>query len=1048
MNLEFTQNLLAIPVFITSLIFVILIGASYRKKNDLGEKYFSALLFFCFTYAFFYGFELLGADTYTITFFFKLEYLGGAYITPFLLTFVLKYSGNKKFITAPWMLLVFGISTFFLSMLYTNSIHGLFFRNIDSHHNGMYNAILYDRGIFDILYEVYNNILILISALILVKMYLTIPKSYRSQVAVLLAGVIFPWIAHSVALLGLNFHEIDLVPFTLLVSGALIYWSLFRHGLFKNNPVAFKTIFENLSDGIIILDKHQNVIAVNKKAESILSRTRMEFRNKKIIDFYDSRPELSALFHPISPKAEVEFFFKESSKTYSAFLINTDQKDLQYLFFREITKQKHAEEKIKANEIKLQSINTTLLRNEKMLTSIAFATKELLSNADFFKATQKAITILGDGASADRAYLFENKLDNEGNYYSSQRFEWSALGVESEINNPDLQDLPIGLFGESMDYLIKNQVYTNIVSNIEDPGLKGLLESQGIISILLIPIFVEKNFWGFVGFDDCQKEKVWSEGETALLISFAESISNAIERRNMEENLRQSMENAKDASIAKSEFLANMSHEIRTPLNGIIGFSDLLLKTSLNQTQKEFLKSIIDSGHLLLDLVNDVLDFSKIEAGKLELSLTEVNLAELAEESMNLVQPMAEEKHLILKISTPENLPEYLIADSTRLKQVLINLLSNAAKFTPKGEIELRIKLLENISDDKVLLNIAVRDTGIGISEEKKEIIFEAFAQEDNSTTREYGGTGLGLTISNKILELMNSKLELKTELGKGSTFSFTIALEIASALPKTKVKEEKKSNRPSETPIETIKSIKPKVLLVDDNPVNMLLAKTIVKNIIPNAEVFEAKNGQEAVDSFLKNNPKIIFMDIQMPIMSGYEATKEIRKLEKNDIKVPIIALTAGTVKGEYERCLEAGMDDYLSKPVVVADIQEKIQQYLPQKIKEEDKPIFSNLEEFRVSDPVFFKELLEVSSLNLSKLKNDLDQNTLDNDIKAIKQTCHAIKGVALNLNFKDLINDVTAAENFAEINETERERLLFSIHHQIDLILKNLQSEIEKA
>jgi signal transduction histidine kinase len=415
-----------------------------------------------------------------------------------------------------------------------------------------------------------------------------------------------------------------------------------------------------------------------------------------------------------------------------------------------------------------------------MLTSIAFATKELLSNSDFQKATQKAITILGDGAGADRSYLFENSQDDEGNFFSSQRFEWSALGVPTEIDNPELQDLPISVFGESMKFLLDNEIYFNIVENIEDEGLKGLLESQSIKSILLIPIFVEKKFWGFVGFDDCQKEREWSEAETALLISFAESISNAVERKNMEQNLRFSMEQAREASIAKSEFLANMSHEIRTPLNGVIGFSDLLMKTNLNESQKDFVQSIIHSGNLLLDLINDVLDFSKIEAGKLELSPTNVNLYSLANETLKMIGPTIDKKKINLILNVSKEIPEFVSVDKTRLKQVMINLLSNAAKFTQKGEIELAIQHLE-IDHDKshVKLNFEVRDTGIGISKEKEKIIFEAFAQEDNSTTRKYGGTGLGLTISNKILQLMESQLELKTELGKGSTFFFKLNLPI-----------------------------------------------------------------------------------------------------------------------------------------------------------------------------------------------------------------------------------------------------------------------------
>ncbi|MGY6545262.1 MAG: histidine kinase N-terminal 7TM domain-containing protein [Cyclobacteriaceae bacterium] len=1050
MDFDFTYNILAIPVFITSIIFLFLAVIVFNKKGDNGESYFGGLLVGCFLYAFFYGFELLGTNDFTIILTYKLQYIGGAAITPFLLLFTLKYSGNERFLIYPIPTLLFVISSIFVLALFTNDLHGYFYPFISSEYNGLFNAITYQKGPLDIAYEGYNNFLIVLSTLVLIKMYLSVAKPYKKQVLVLLIGTTIPWSAHSMALLGFNYYNFDFVPLTLLLSAIFIYRGLFRHGLFQRTPVAFKTIFENLSDGILILDQKHNIIASNKKANAILNNPKQQLHGANISLLFDKNPELKNLFEENSSEKEIEISDLNNGIFISCFIKRASEENLLYLFLRDISTQKLAEERIRQNEGKLQRINTALLRNEKMLTSIAFATKELLSNSDLIKAIQKAISILGDGAGADRAYLFENKIDEGGNYFSSQRFEWSGLGVEPEIDNPNLQDLPIGLFGESMEYLLKNQIYTNIVSQIEDPGLKGLLESQEIVSILLIPIFVEKNFWGFVGFDDCQKEKIWSEGETTLLISFAESISNAIERRNMEESLRISMQNAKEASVAKSEFLANMSHEIRTPLNGIVGFSDLLMKTSLNATQKEFLKSIVDSGHLLLDLVNDVLDFSKIEAGKLELSPEKVHLSQLAHESAQLIRPMVEEKGLEFSVFIDPKLPEHLYADSTRLKQVLINLLSNAAKFTKVGKIDLEITHLEDKGRDQVHFELAVKDTGIGISEEKRDLIFEAFAQEDNSTTRKYGGTGLGLSISNKILHLMGSKMELSTQIGKGSRFSFKLILpkykeqeQVKSSPGKTLENKEKSNSQP-------VQKEKVKILLVDDNPVNMLLAKTIVKNIVPSCITLEANNGLQAVERFKEASPHMIFMDIQMPEMSGYEATIEIRKLENGQSRVPIVALTAGTVKGEMDRCLEAGMDDYLSKPVVVADIQKKIEKFLQiEDPKDEDAPILSKLEEFRNSDPEFFKELVMVSKENLGKLKHDL--NLIWNstkDQKSIKQTCHAIKGVALNLNLNKLSGLVIKVEEYEKLSSTDLDNLISEIHQELDVVIHALDTEIEKA
>jgi len=1056
MDLQFYFNPYSLPVFFTSILFVALIFLSFRKPNEAGKKYFSYLMLSCLLYSFFYGIELLGANTQTIKLFYQLEFIGGVFIAPLLVLFVLKYSDRSMYITKNWMGILFGTSIFFLIMALTNDLHHLFYNEISSKFNSFFIAVAVDQAILHWLYAGYNSLLIIIANLLLIRMLFSVPDIYRGQVIIMLVGTIMPWVAYLFVVFGYYPYGLDPVPFLLSFSGILFFWALFKYNLFRLNPIAFRTIFDNLSDGIVIIDDNGAIIATNTKGINIIKKHLSIQKIYHLDELIDIWPELLELFDSSNPKKNIEFLLEPDKIHYTAFLKNiqstekdTDKK-VKYLFFRDISSQKYAEEKIRANEQKLQSINKSLLRNEKMLTSIAFATKELLSNSDFQKATQKAITILGDGAGADRAYLFENSTDEEGNVYSSQRFEWSALDVPAEIDNPELQNLPISVFGESMVFLLENEIYLNIVEEIEDEGLRALLESQGIKSILLIPIFVEKRFWGFVGFDDCHKEREWSDAETALLISFAESISNAIERKNMEQNLRVSMEQAKEASIAKSEFLANMSHEIRTPLNGVIGFSDLLMNTDLNQTQREFLKSIIQSGNLLLALINDVLDFSKIEAGKLELSPTKVNLDNLAKETLNMIEPSLDQKKIKLIASLDSNLPKGVFVDATRIKQVMINLLSNSAKFTHEGEIELSIQNLGSKSDGQIAeLEFAVRDTGIGISKEKEQIIFEAFAQEDNSTTRKYGGTGLGLTISNKILQLMQSRLELQTELGKGSRFSFKMSLpivEIEEESTSSIVTREKKQSalQGSSDPVHDGERIL-KVLLVDDNPVNMLLAKTIVKNLIPKVQILEAKNGREAVEIFVEDDPSMIFMDIQMPEMSGYEATMEIRRIENNTRRVPIVALTAGTVKGEYERCIEVGMDNYLSKPVVVADIQKMLDKYLGKPLQESEKKVLSRLDEFRQSDPEFFKQLLELSMQNIEKIKEELQQHLRDENLKAVKQSCHALKGVALNLDFSELADLCASVESFENLEGPENLSRFEKIKDETDATLEKLSEEL---
>ena len=473
-----------------------------------------------------------------------------------------------------------------------------------------------------------------------------------------------------------------------------------------------------------------------------------------------------------------------------------------------------------------------------------------------------------------------------------------------------------------------------------------------------------------------------------------------------------------------------MSHEIRTPLNGIIGFSNLLLSSDLTEIQKQHLETVNQSASSLLDVVNDILDISKIEAGKLIIDKEKTSLHAIINQSVDMMKFMAHQKNLELVVNIHKEVHCAIWVDEIRLKQILQNLLNNAIKFTLKGQIELEVSSV-NIDNNSSRIKFSVKDTGIGIKKGNKKKILEAFTQEDNSTTRNYGGTGLGLTITNSLLKLMNSKLEIDSEPNVGSTFSFELELksefcnnhlntnkhnfkkaliiednELVASIIKNMLQNftidadvyqnnleniaafvsknnydlllldleylseattitiineldvlptisiivmqnsnskfnETGTNKNVQSIIKPIKhdalqnylnrnnsENKPsipnskeevlhntiKILIVDDNKINMLLTKTLILNKVPNCIIYEARNGQEAVDLAVENKPDIIFMDIQMPIMNGYEASTEIRKTNPNTI---IIAITAGIITGEKEKCLEVGMNDFIIKPV-----------------------------------------------------------------------------------------------------------------------------------
>lgn len=380
-----------------------------------------------------------------------------------------------------------------------------------------------------------------------------------------------------------------------------------------------------------------------------------------------------------------------------------------------------------------------------------------------------------------------------------------------------------------------------------------------------------------------------------------------IELKKIQNQLRKAKEAAEMATNAKSMFLANMSHEIRTPMNGVIGMVEALKSTPLNEDQKEFLEIVEISSENLLAVINDILDFSKVEAGQIEFENVTFNLADCIEEVVKLLTFKAQQKNLYLDLNFDENIPYYLIGDPLRIKQVLINLLNNAVKFTTEGGITIDTKLL-NIKDNIAEIKFSVKDTGIGISKEGKSKLFKSFSQADASTTRKFGGTGLGLAISKSLSKMMNGNIGVDSLEGEGSTFWFTAKLYITD--------EESLKNGFTHHK-EDVTLNKLKVLVAEDNAINQRVATFNLEKL--GIEVDVANDGKEAVTMFKDNKYNIIFMDIQMPIMDGLEATRKIRAYELDSgskCKTPIIAMTANTLKGDKENFMKSGFTDYISKP------------------------------------------------------------------------------------------------------------------------------------
>ncbi len=769
---------------------------------------------------------------------------------------------------------------------------------------------------------------------------------------------------------------------------------------------------------------------------------------------YDKDKEFDTEFRIRQPNGDIRWIWSRSSAI-------TDEKG-EVLFHRgvaiDITDKKAEQEEL-----------TRKVSFEHLLVNLSGRFISVESD-DISKEIDKGLGDVGSFLEVDRSYVFlihaeDETMDNTN--------EWCAEGVSPEIEN--LKGLPVSIFPAWMkELLAARNIFIPRVSDLPDSWKqeREILEMQHIQSVVVVPLIVSNQLIGFAGFDAVREQRIWKEYEISLLRLMGDLMASALQRRGSDEKLRdankemkEAKEAAEKANRAKSEFLANMSHELRTPLNGIIGFTQLLMKTKLSITQNEYMQNVNASAKVLLGLTNDILDFSKIEAGKLELDIVKSDIIHLVEKTTDIVNYTSSSKNIELLLNIQPDIPRFAMIDPVRLEQVLVNLLNNAIKFTEKGEVELIVAAKPvNGATHKYCYYFEVRDTGIGIAKDKQDKLFQAFSQADTSTTRRYGGTGLGLIISNRLLSKMGSRIELESDEGKGSRFSFSLELdayygkallpEDISWIKHVLIVDDNSNNRvilkkmlefahisgseasngieameqldkqagfdvilmdynmpfmngldiarairekfrlsPEKQPIILLHSssddaiihttsrelgisqrlIKPVkmenlfealsklgkhpdtsdaedvqeyqtsqdkpgsgakgdvILIAEDNQMNMLLIKALVKEIFPDATVLEAFDGMKAVQLWQKHQPAFILMDIQMPVKDGYEAAEEIREKEKDTEKrTPIIALTAGAVKDEKERCMSVGMDDFLVKPIDTHKLQETLRKII----------------------------------------------------------------------------------------------------------------------
>lgn len=542
-----------------------------------------------------------------------------------------------------------------------------------------------------------------------------------------------------------------------------------------------------------------------------------------------------------------------------------------------------------------------------------------------------------DNAISDmlRQIALHFQIDRAGMYRFSEDFtlmsnthEWYHQDFPLEKQN--LQNIPTTTLPWWKNELFSNEIFhASLIEGLphEATAEKKVFQTQNVKSLLTVLVKSADRTWGYLRFDACKKPYCWDDQEIESLMVVANITGDLLQNIHNSQIMLESKELAEAANKAKSEFLANMSHEIRTPLNIVIGFTEALKDTPLSPDQQQYVNNANVSGNLLLDIINDILDFSKIEAGQLKMETLKTDMVELLKNCLNMVKLSSNKKDLDFFLTFDSGMPSFAFVDPVRLKQIFVNLLSNALKFTEKGKVELQVGYCA-LKDSQGKFSFSVHDTGIGISDEQKDKLFKAFSQADGSTTRKYGGTGLGLVISDLIARKMGTEIRDRSTPGEGSTFFFDLIAD-------TCEKEDGLTSTPKNSKNvknEAITASKEHTILIaEDDFMNMKIFKYMIQKFSPTSKIFEANTGLEAIKQYKGTNPDIVFMDIHMPVLDGLEATIQIRALENLSGKhVPIVALTAGAIFEDKEKCLASGMDDFITKPLKQETIKKVLEKFL----------------------------------------------------------------------------------------------------------------------
>lgn len=554
---------------------------------------------------------------------------------------------------------------------------------------------------------------------------------------------------------------------------------------------------------------------------------------------------------------------------------------------------------------------------------------------EFDQTVDHVLEKIGLFLEVDRTFLFQFSEDLK---YASNTHEWCAKGIMSAKNF--LQDYPIEQVPFLQELIHKRETfYIPDVDAMPDTmqAEREELRRFMVKSVLILPLVKENRILGYLGFDAVREHRKLDKSIVSMLELMANIFSSALGNVQMNRRLHEAIHQAEVANEAKSVFLAKMSHEIRTPLHGVIGFTELLGETGLSEEQQEYADYALRSAQSLHDVIDNILDFAKIEAGKLSIEPEFTDLATLVRTTADVARAPAQKKGIALKVRLPDTLPERVLVDGRYLKQILINLLGNAVKFTNQGEVILHVHYQSTFEGRAGRFEFVVSDTGVGIEAEDLSQIFDPFVQVGNASNPQTGGTGLGLPISQLLAQKMGSQIHCESTPGKGSTFHFALEalcdVQSDSELAGGAMLPE----QGEEVLLETTIDIQPRILVAEDSPVNLRLMKQILRALYPQAILHEARSGKEALEIWSKHSLDLILMDVQMPDIDGVETTRTIREQESAQqvaTRVPILAVTAGATTDMKDKCLFAGMTDFITKPIQLAHFRKSVHQWITRSI------------------------------------------------------------------------------------------------------------------